>query len=262
MRMLLAMTILALTGCGASPTAPVAPANDAAVVAPPAPPAPTATPSSGATTADTADAAAEVVRQYHARIAARDYDTAYHLWEPGAVGVPASAFAASFAKYADYRADVGTPGAIDAGAGQRYVTIPVRVTGHLTDGGGFALVGSMTLHRVADIDGATPEQRGWRIRSSALKPRPGDAPVSGPGTTGRVTARYRCIDGNRLVALFDNDAGTVTLRRGGERIGVLARQPAASGISYTGNGLDLRGRGDAATFSEPGKPPIACTVIR
>ena len=70
------------------------------------------------------------------------------------------------------------------------------------------------------------------------------------------------MDGTRLVALFDTDAATVTLRRGGERIGVLQQQPAASGIRYGQGALEFSGKGDAATFSEAGKPPIACTAIR
>ena len=88
-----------------------------------------------------------------------------------------AAFAASFAKYADYRATIGAPGRIDAGAGQRYIQIPVRVTGSLRDGTPVSLVGPITLHRTGDIDGATAEQRAWRISDSGLKPRPASEPI-------------------------------------------------------------------------------------
>ncbi len=253
---------LTLAGCSGAPANVSAPANDIAVEAPatPAEPAPVPTvmptPTAAAPFAlDSAKAAADVVQRYHALIAAKRYDDAYRLWEPGAAGMSVAAFAASFAKYAGYHADVGAPGDVDAGAGQRNVTVPVRVSGRLAAGGSFAMAGPFTLHRVADIDGATAEQRQWRIRSSALKPQSDTA-------SDRATARYRCMDGRQLVATFDTAAGTVTLRRGGERLGVLGQQRAASGIWYKGDGLELRGTGDAATFNEPGNPPIACTAVR
>ncbi len=121
-----------------------------------------------------ADAAAQVLRDYFAAIADKRYGDAWRLWgEQGqASGMTQSAFAASFAKYADYRAAIGAPGRIDSGAGQRYVQIPVRVTGKLQDGTPVSLAGPVTLHRTGDIDGATPEQRAWRISDSGLKPRP------------------------------------------------------------------------------------------
>ncbi|MES2337376.1 MAG: hypothetical protein V4537_04685 [Pseudomonadota bacterium] len=248
-------------GSNAGDTNGAAKTTPAALARSPAPSPPTGVPTPAASrTADTAEAAADVVRRYHTLIAARDYAAAYALWEPSAVGMTAPAFAASFAKYASYAADVGRPGRIDAGAGQRYVTVPVRVTGRLASGGGFALVGTMTLHRTGDIDGATAEQRSWRIRSSDLKPRPGETPVA--GQPDRFTTRYRCIDGSRLVAAFDVAAGAVTLRRGGERLGVLQREQALSGAAFAGDGLTLRDQDDAATFGEPGKPPIACRAIR
>lgn len=118
--------------------------------------------------------AVAVLTDYFAAIAARRYDDAYRLWNGRgeASGMSAKAFADSFAKYAEYRATIGTPGRIDAGAGQRYIEIPVRVTGRLRDGTPVSLAGAVTLHRTGDIDGATAEQRSWRIQTSGLKPRP------------------------------------------------------------------------------------------
>ncbi|MGN7160951.1 hypothetical protein [Sphingomonas sp. SAFR-052] len=134
---------------------------------------PAAVPNSVVTEAGPQEAVA-VLNQYFAAIAARRYADAYRLWNGRgeASGMSEQAFADSFAKYADYRATIGTPGRIDAGAGQRYIEIPVRVTGRLRDGTPISLAGPVTLHRTGDIDGATAEQRSWRIDNSGLKPRP------------------------------------------------------------------------------------------
>jgi hypothetical protein len=61
---------------------------------------------------------------------------------------------------------------MEGAAGSSYVTIPLKVTGGLTKGGGFVLEGPVTMRRVNDVDGSTAEQRRWHIESSGLKPRP------------------------------------------------------------------------------------------
>ncbi|URW77155.1 hypothetical protein M9980_07980 [Sphingomonas donggukensis] len=119
---------------------------------------------------DGAQAAAGIVERYFALIETGRFAQAYDLWEPQAAGDTRSQFRASFAQYAEYHATVGTPGRVDAGAGQRYVTVPVRTYGKLSAGGAFARNGSAILHRTADIDGATAAQRSWRIRSIELQP--------------------------------------------------------------------------------------------
>src|SRR3546814_10232779 len=76
----------------------------------------------------------------------------------------ADAFAAAFGKYKDYHANIGAPGRVDAGAGQRYVEVPVQVYGTLEDGEQpFNRRGSVTLHRTAEIPGATAEDKSWHI---------------------------------------------------------------------------------------------------
>ena len=193
---------LLLAGCGGGGDAVVNQSAEADLAAAPAEPTPAAgapTPVTSATSipagegipgvsapapADNAaepgaDAAAQVLRDYFAAIRARRYGDAWRLWGDNgqASGMSQAAFAQSFAKYADYNATIGTPGRIDAGAGQRYVQIPVRVTGKLNDGTPVVLAGPVTLHRTGDIDGATAEQRAWRISDSGLKPRPQTEPV-------------------------------------------------------------------------------------
>ena len=146
------------------------------VTAPPPSPAPA--PSATATEPG-ADEAVQVLRDYFAAIGDRRYGEAWRLWGGSgqASGMSQAAFARSFAGYADYRAAIGAPGRIDAGAGQRYIRIPVRVTGKLRDGTPVSMTGPVTLHHTGDIDGATAEQRAWRIADSGLKPRPASEPI-------------------------------------------------------------------------------------
>ncbi|MGY2732633.1 hypothetical protein [Sphingomonas sp. UYP23] len=122
-------------------------------------------------TPDSAQGAANVVQTYYALLGERKYAAAFALRDPNAGD--AAAFAAGFAGYSEYHANVGAPGPIDAGAGQRYVTVPVQTYARLKRGGTPVYeIGSVTLHRTGDIDGATKTQRTWRIRSISLTPAP------------------------------------------------------------------------------------------
>jgi hypothetical protein len=118
--------------------------------------------------------AATVVETYYALIEDGKYRRAWSLWgEKGAAsGMSAHAFATSFAKYSEYHASVGAPGREDAGAGQRYVTVPVQVYARLKTGAPVYWRGQAVLHRTADIDGASAEDKKWRIRSIDLKRAP------------------------------------------------------------------------------------------
>jgi hypothetical protein len=60
---------------------------------------------------------------------------------------------------------------MDAAAGSRYVRVPVTVTRTLRDGGTVRSNGMVTLRRSV-VDGATPEQRAWRIASADLAAAP------------------------------------------------------------------------------------------
>lgn len=127
-------------------------------------------------TPDSAQGAANVVQTYYALIESRRYDQAWALWSDGgkASGGDAEAFASRFAPYSEYHANIGAPGAIEAGAGQRYVTVPVQVYGRLkASGRPFHQLGEATLHRSGDIDGATAEQRQWHIRAIKFQDDPG-----------------------------------------------------------------------------------------
>jgi phage tail tape-measure protein len=223
-------------------------------------------------TEDSAQGAANVVQTYYALIEAGRYKEAWVLWRNGgqASGMSAQAFAGSFARYSEYHANVGAPGRIDAGAGQRYVTVPVQVYGRVKQGNRpFNLLGTATLRRAGGVDGASAEQRRWRIERIDVKPR-GEAKPS-PSTQpaqptediadNRSTARYRCMDGSRLAGAFDPDNNRVTVSRGGKVLATLRGQRAASGIRYVAKGYELRAKGSDMTFTAPGQPPIACRII-
>lgn len=240
-------------------------------LAPPAPGTPgglanDGTPASEAPASEeSSQGAATVVERYYALLESGQYRGAWMLWSNTgrASGMSETDFAASFAKYAEYHANVGAPDAIQAGAGQRYVTVPVQVYGRLKAGNRpFNMIGTVTLQRTV-VDGASDEAKRWRIRSADIKPRPGAAVPSPEQTVdNRSTARYRCIDGGRLVVRYDPDNGAATVLRAGKQLGVLTQQRVASGIAYSGGGYELRAKGNDMTFTAPGQPPLPCTVIR
>lgn len=212
------------------------------------------------------DEAALIVRTYYARVSKRDFAAARAMWDDNgeASGLSPEAFAERFNRFSEFGAEVGTPDAINAGAGQRYVEVPVRLFGRLKgEEEPFERRGIVTLHRTGDIEGATPKQRRWRIAGAEVLPKPEpqspDAtPTPEPETPPIVVARYDCANGARIIARFDNNAGTVKLRRGYQTVGSLEQARAASGIWYRGEGAELRGKGDQVTITFPGEQPIQC----
>jgi membrane-bound inhibitor of C-type lysozyme len=123
-------------------------------------------------TTDSPQGAANVVQTYYALIEQRKYAEAWRLWEDRGRGsnLGQADFAATFAPYAEYHANIGAPGQSEGAAGSVYVTVPVQAYGQRKAGGAFNLRGQVTLRRVNDVPGSTPEQRKWRIRSIDLKP--------------------------------------------------------------------------------------------
>jgi hypothetical protein len=144
------------TGLGVDPD------GDGPLTAPPAPDA-------GAAEPTAADAVA-LVRDYYAAINARDYARAYALWSDGgqASGQTPQQFADGFAGTQAVSAEIGAPGPQDAGAGQRYIEVPVALRATQADGSVRRFAGSYVLHRTV-VDGASAEQRSWRIRSADLR---------------------------------------------------------------------------------------------
>lgn len=138
------------------------PDGDGPLTAPPAADAGAAEP----TPAD----AVSVIRDYYAAINAQQYPSAYALWSDGgnASRQTPGQFAQGFAQTRQVAVVVGAPGREDAGAGQRYIEIPVSVRATQADGSVRRFAGTYVLHRTV-VDGATQDQRSWRIRSADLR---------------------------------------------------------------------------------------------
>lgn len=176
--------IVLLGACSAAPTAAPTPGNEnaeanAAAEAPLTPPAPGTpgapdrTPISEAPLAEaSAQGAASVLERYFALVGERAYGEAWRLWsdEGRASGLDEQAFAASFAGYREYRANIGTPGEIEGAAGSLYVEVPVQIYGRRADGAAFNMSGRATLRRVNDVPGSTDAQRRWHIASIDVTP--------------------------------------------------------------------------------------------
>src|SRR5689334_5621028 len=113
---------------------------------------------------------AGVVRRYYAAIQSRLYSDAYALWSDSgrSSGKTAQDFAGGFSETARVSVRVADSVRIGAAAGSQYATVPVVVDATLNDGQRQRFVGSYILRR-AMVDGATPEQRQWRIYSAHLQ---------------------------------------------------------------------------------------------
>ena len=115
-------------------------------------------------------AAIDVIVEYYAAINARDYRKAYELWSGKGEGKKQT-----FEEFRDGYANTesveletsGEPGDIEGAAGSQYVKVPVRLTAKTTDGKEQNFSGEYTLRR-SMVDGATAEQRMWRIYSAQI----------------------------------------------------------------------------------------------
>lgn len=106
------------------------------------------------------DAAIQVLRNYFARLNAGDTSAARRLWREGSA--PSQLLAEDVVGIS---AQLGRASAIDAGAGQRHVQVPVTVQQTLADGQIRMASGSATLH-ASVVDGAAP---GWYIAALDLR---------------------------------------------------------------------------------------------
>lgn len=114
--------------------------------------------------------AVAVIRDYYSAINARSYAQAFALWSDGgrASGQSPQQFADGFAGTDGVSVEVRAPGRVDAAAGSRYIDVPVVLVATQSAGGERRYAGSFKLRR-AVVDGATPEQRAWRIASADLR---------------------------------------------------------------------------------------------
>lgn len=114
--------------------------------------------------------AVAVVRDYYAAINGRNFDQAYALWSDGgrASGQTPQQFADGFADTGGVSVEILAPSRVDAAAGSRFIEVPVTLTATQRDGNQRRYVGAYTLRR-AVVDGASAEQRAWRIASADLR---------------------------------------------------------------------------------------------
>lgn len=148
---------------------PVLPA-DGTVVDTNAPLDPNAPPVDAATIEPTPQDAVGVIRDYYAAINRRDFAQAHALWSDGgrASNQTLEQFTAGFADTTGVSVEIMAPGRVDAAAGSRYIEVPVALTATHADGQQQRFVGAYTLRR-AVVDGATADQRAWRIGTADLR---------------------------------------------------------------------------------------------
>lgn len=157
------------------------PANPAATGVPPEPGKPGGLPddrspiSEAPFTPTSAQGAAQVGQTYFALIGERKFAEARRLWgdKGAASGKTAAEFADAFERYEAFHANLGAPGPIEGAAGSLYVEVPTIVYGKLKSGRPINMAGHITLRRVNDVPGATPDQRKWHVAAVELKPSPG-----------------------------------------------------------------------------------------
>lgn len=149
------------------PTSPIAPSTSTAG---PATAVIDVNPSSEPTVAD----AKRVIEDYYAAVNRGAYDSAFRLWadDGQASGQTLQRFTDGYADTSSVSIQVGDPGPIDAGAGQRHIVIPVRVIARQRDQSTKTFTGTYTLRRTV-VDGASAAQRSWRIRSADIHPSSG-----------------------------------------------------------------------------------------
>ena len=140
--------------------APAAPAAENAVAVPVEP----------ALDPTSPEAANAVLKEYFRLVGERKFVEAHRLWT-GDSELSDGAFAGSFDPYRDYHGSITGSGRMEGAAGSSYIDLPVEVTGRLKSGDRFKQTGTVTLRRVNDVPGATPEQLQWRIYKTDLKPR-------------------------------------------------------------------------------------------
>lgn len=114
--------------------------------------------------------AVRVLHDYYDAINAHDYARAYVLWSDGgrSSGQSPQQFADGFNDTRKVEVQIDAPGRLDAAAGSRFVEVPLAISATRNDGSVHRYVGAYALRR-AVVDGATAEQRQWRIASADIR---------------------------------------------------------------------------------------------
>ncbi len=145
------LAFAALAGCDAMAPQP----GDAPAVTPSAVPAPSTSRDPG-----------EVLIGWAKAVSLRDWAAARAYWgdKGAASGLSEAEFAKQWVVIKNPDVSLGT-GQQEGAAGSSFYTAPVIIAD-----GQRRIAGYVTLRRVNDVDGATPEQLRWHIESSTLAP--------------------------------------------------------------------------------------------
>jgi len=115
------------------------------------------------------DSALSVLRAYYAAINRREYERAYRLW--GGEGADSrqtlEAFRKGFARTTSVELTIEKPGRIEGAAGSRYLDLPIALVAKEARGRTRHYRGTYTMRR-AVVDGASFEQRSWRIYTATV----------------------------------------------------------------------------------------------
>lgn len=159
-------------------------------LAPPAPGTPGGLPddrtpiAEGTIDPDSGQGAAQVVQGYFGLLEAKKFEDAQDLWDQeGAIGSQDDAhFAARFRGFSEIHANIGAPNEPEGAAGSTFVTVPAQVYGRIAaNGQPWYTLRQVTLRRVNDVPGSTPDERRWHIESIANytpPPEPEREPIS------------------------------------------------------------------------------------
>ena len=104
----------------------------------------------------------DFIARYAALLQAHNFGEAYKLLDPS-MGVTEQQFEKRLSGYKTIKADVGNVGPVEGAAGSLYDTVQLTLTGQKTEGTPYKVTGPVTLRRVNDVPGSTPEQRQWHI---------------------------------------------------------------------------------------------------
>ncbi len=113
--------------------------------------------------------AVAVIHDYYSAINQAGFAHAWALWSDRgrASGQTLQQFADGYADTAIVNVQTQAPARLDAAAGSRYIEIPVTITASRRDGSEHQYSGIYILRR-STVDGATADQRAWRIASANL----------------------------------------------------------------------------------------------
>ncbi len=117
----------------------------------------------------TPEDAVAVIHDYYSAINHAGFARAWAMWSDHgrASGQTAQQFADGYADTASVDVQAQAPTRLDAAAGSRYIEIPVTINASRRDGSEHQYSGAYTLRR-STVDGATADQRAWRIASANL----------------------------------------------------------------------------------------------